>query len=98
MIKIQPQGSNILVMPISKENYVTDSGIEIAGVSLCQGEVIEVSKEFAELYKAGDIVQYADSPKVGISQPYNGKLCIWLCGRAFNDGGDIFSTITNDAK
>ncbi len=93
-MKITAQGSNLLVFPVSKENYVTDGGIEIVDVVLAQGEVIEVSDEYSNLYKQGDIVMYSEG--AGISQPYNGKLCIWISGKPTNDGGSIYAVITNE--
>lgn len=94
MIKIFPQGSNLLINPISKENYKTDSGIEIVDIVLAQGEVMEVSEEYSTIYKKGDIVMYSET--AGITQPYNGKLCIWLNGKPVNDGGNVCCVVTDE--
>lgn len=92
-IKLQPVGQKILVLPIQQKNYVTETNIEIVEKDLAKGEVVEVSEEYADLYKKGDIVVY--SRHAGVSQQYNGKSCICLNAKGAPEG-DIWFIVTEE--
>lgn len=91
-MKIKPLGNRILVLPVKKENYITETKIELVDNTLVTGEVVEFSPMFKDVYKKGDIVLY---PKdAGISQTYNGKTHIWINGLGATDG-DVWAIIGN---
>jgi len=94
MATIIPVGSKLLVLPLEKQNYITEAGIEIAGSELNQSKVIEVGEQLSEVFKKGDIVIHPES--AGISQPYKGKIHLWLDGQAPNLGGDVWGKIVKD--
>lgn len=90
---IHPCGNRILVMPMSKETYVTEKNIELVDNELEWGEVVEFAPMFDDIYKKGDIVMY---PKgAGISQAYNKKPHTWLNGNGATSG-DIWGMVTKD--
>lgn len=84
MKSITPVGSNILVLPLPQENHLTESGITILDTQLAKGKVMEVSAEYDETYKKGDIVIYAK--EAGISQYYKSQSCLWLNPKGFPQG------------
>ena len=91
-MNIKPLGNRILVLPVKKENYITETNIELVDNTLATAEVIEFAKMFEGVYKKGDIILY---PKdAGNSQSYNGKGHIWLDGRGATDGM-VWSIIGN---
>jgi co-chaperonin GroES (HSP10) len=83
-MNIKPLGNRILVLPVKKENYITETNIELVDNTLATAEVIEFAKMFEGVYKKGDIILF---PKdAGNSQTYNGKTHLWLDGRGATDG------------
>ena len=52
-MKIKPLGNRILVLPVKKENYITESKIELVDNSLSTSQVIEFSESLG-IYKNGD--------------------------------------------
>ncbi len=96
MTKIKPCGSKLLILPISKENYVTKGNIELVENELSEGKVIEVGTDVQGLYSEGDIVIYPQD--AGLSQVYNGESYLWLNGQAPNIGGDVWGIVTKSAS
>lgn len=89
---IKPLGNRILVLPVKKENYITESNIELVGNSLVAGEVVEFSSKFEGVYQKGDIILF---PKdAGSSQSYNGKNHLFLNGEGATYG-DVTAIIGN---
>lgn len=93
MNRIIPQGSKLIVLPLPKENFVTDSHIEVVDNNLTTGKVVEVSKEYEYIYQRGDIVIFSE--KAGIGVMYNGSPHLYLNGKAHPDG-DIWAVQTTD--
>jgi co-chaperonin GroES (HSP10) len=91
-MRIIPLGNRILVIQMKKENYITETKIELVDNSLSCGEVIEFSSTFEGVYKKGDIILY--SKDAGTVQTYNGKTHIWLNGQG-HYGGDVWAIIGN---
>ena len=83
-MKLKPLGNKILVVPVKKENYITETNIELVDNSLATAEVVEFSDEFADVYKKGDVILYSSGS--GISQQYNGKTHLWLNGNGAPNG------------
>jgi len=83
-MKIEPLGNRILVLPVKKENYITETNIELVDNGLEVGEVVEFSPLFKGVYKKGDIILFPKNS--GLSQTYNGKLHLFLDGRGYSDG------------
>lgn len=81
---ITPQGDNILVMPIQKENEKTEAGIELLDTKLAYGIVMERSVDYEGVYEKGNTVIYAAD--AGITQHYNKKSCLWLNAKGFPQG------------
>lgn len=77
MNKITPLGSRILVAPLPKATFVTETSIQLTE-SLERGKVMEVSPEISNLYKKGDIVMFSEG--AGIGQYYKQQQCLWLDG------------------
>ncbi len=93
MQKFEPQGRKMLVSLIDKKNFVTGGGIEVVQREVVEGEVVEVSKEYSEAYKKGDIIAFSSG--AGISQMYNGKPCLWIDAKAAPDG-DVWFIVKED--
>ena len=93
MKKIIPVGENILCLPLPKENHTTESGISIVDNTLSKAKVMEVSEEFAHIYKAGDIVIFTEN--AGIGQYYKQQQCLWLNPNGFPKG-HIVGIVTED--
>jgi co-chaperonin GroES (HSP10) len=84
MKKIVPVGENLLVLPLPKENEQSDGGLIMVENTLTKGKVMEVSHEYYDVYKKGDIVIYPES--AGIHQYYKSQNCIWLNATGFPKG------------
>ncbi len=95
-MKLKPIGSKLLIEPKEKENFKTEGGIEIVQNELSEGTIIEVSEGFESLYKVGDTILY--NADAGKPQPYNGKQCQWIDGRAISGGGDVWAVILKSEK
>lgn len=93
MIKLQPQGTKLIVHPIPMENFVTESNLEIVNLDLDMGEVMEVPNELAEIYNIGDKVLF--SKGAGMSISYDRKPCLFLDGRGAPNG-DIIAIVINE--
>lgn len=93
MKKIKPNGSKLIVHPLPSKETTTEGGMVVMDLELEEGEVVEVSNEYSDRYKEGDIVLY---PKgAGISLPnYKKKNCLWLNGQAPDQGGDVWGIVT----
>ena len=91
-MNIKPLGNRILVLPVKKENYITETNIELVDNTLATAEVIEFAKMFEGVYKKGDIVLY--SKNAGMSQQYNGKTHFSINGEGFTYG-DVHFIIGN---
>lgn len=98
MTTIKPEGAMLIVYPLPKEESTTESGIVAQDFALIRGEVIEVSDEYSDKYKRGDVVLFPDSDGVGRSFHYQKKSCLWICGKPFMDSGDVFGIEINDKK
>lgn len=90
-MKLKPVGTKLLVLPLSQEEYVTETNIHLIESELERAEVMEVSDEIADVYKVGDIVLYPKS--IGILQIYNGKKCLWINGAGY-PSGDVWAIAT----
>ena len=90
-MKLKPVGTKLLVLPLSQEEYVTESNIHLIESELERAEVVEVSDEIADVYKVGDIVLYPKS--IGSLQIYNGKNCLWINGAGY-PSGDVWAIAT----
>ena len=95
MQKFEPMGKKMLVCPVSDENYKTTSGIELVNLELQKVEVIEVSKEYENTYKAGDVLMI--SAGGGVGQMYNDKNCLWIDARSSPEG-DVWFIVREDEK
>lgn len=93
MIKLQPQGTKLIVHEMPMDNFVTEGNIEIANLELAMGEVLEVPNELAEIYAKGDKVLF--SKGAGMTIPYDRKPCLFLDGRG-QPNGDVIAKIIND--
>ena len=88
MEKISPQGNTILVLPIKKENTVSEGNIEMVSV-LNHAEIVELSENFEGVYEKGDVVLLSDG--AGRGHLYNGKMHQFVDGRGMYDGGDVWA-------
>lgn len=93
MIKLQPQGTKLIVHPIPMDNFITETNIEIVNLELAMGEILEVPNELAEIYTKGDKVLF--SKGAGMTIPYDRKPCLFLDGRG-QPFGDILAIVTNE--
>jgi len=98
MTTIKPEGAMLIVHPLPKEESETDAGIVVTDFQLVRAEVLEVSDEWSDKIKRGDIVLFADSDGVGKSLHYKKKSCLWVSGKAFGEGGDLFGVEIKDKK
>ena len=88
---IKPFGSQLIVLPLERENLKTESGLDVVQNELKKGEVKAVSEDYYGVLKKGSHVLF---PKdIGIGEYYNGEQCIWIDARPVNEGGDIWATI-----
>lgn len=95
MQKFEPMGRKMLVCPVSDENYRTNSGIELVNLELQKVVVEEVSKEFENVYKQGDLLMISSGG--GIGQMYNGKSCLWIDAKSAPEG-DVWFIVREDEK
>jgi len=95
-MSIIPQGSKLIVLPLPKENFVTEGNLEIIDNNLITGKVVEVSKEWEGVYQRGDIVIFSE--KAGTGLMYQGKPHLYLNGKSHSDNGDIWAIETNDIQ
>lgn len=93
MIKLQPQGTKIIVQTFVREIEKSEGGIFAVDFSLEQGEIVEIGTAVSHLYKVGDIVLFPEG--VGESINYQKKACKWLDGRGFPEG-NIWSLVTEE--
>ena len=93
-MRLLPMGSKLLIEPQKRKEYKTEAGIDVINSDLSEGKIVEVSDDFKEIYKEGDIVLY--SLGAGQGEYYQGKPCVWIDGRSVNNGGDVWSLILND--
>lgn len=84
MNRLQPLGDTILVFPLPTEHHVTESGIQVMDTQLAKGKVMEVSDDYKDVYKKGDIIIYAKES--GISQYYENKSCLFLNAKGYPQG------------
>lgn len=89
-VKLEPQGTKILVLPLETKHAETEGGLTIVDTELTEGEIAEVSAELSEIYKKGDKILF---PKAaGTSQFYNHKAHLWLNGTGA-PMGDVWAII-----
>ena len=93
MKKLTPLGTNLLVLPLPKENHSTEAGIQITDTIIAKAKVVEVSDEMKGIYEKGDIVLYAE--KTGIEQYYKSQLHLWLNGSGYPKG-NVIAIESND--
>jgi co-chaperonin GroES (HSP10) len=91
MIKIKPEGAMLIVFPLPSEETKLDSGIITQDFLLTRGQVLEVSKEFEDKYKEGDIILFPEG--AGKAIQYQKKSCLWVNGVGFPDG-EVFGIVT----
>lgn len=94
MTVIKPLGAKILVKKIDKPNHITESNIEVVGLELSYGEVVEVGNEVENLFKKGDTVMFPSG--AGHGEYYNGERCLWLTGLPVNQNGDVWGIVTEN--
>lgn len=92
MTTIKPEGAMLIVFPLPSEETKLESGIITQDFNLLRGEIIEVSTQFEDKYKVGDIILFPEG--AGKSIHYQKKQCLWIDGRGFTDGGEIFGIVT----
>lgn len=92
--KIQPMGTKLIVFPIDKQNEISESGLELVNLVLQYGEIIEVGLEVMDVYKKGDIIIYP--AERGNTQHYQKKNMLWLDGKPFTSGGDVWAIVTDE--
>jgi len=90
---LQPIGLKLLVLPIQTENYKTESGLEIVGNILEEGEVVAVSDFLKDIYSKGDIIVYPKDS--GSPYFYNGQNYKVLNGQEMPQG-DVWFIKTKD--
>lgn len=73
---ITPIGKKLLVEPIAKEHYQTETGIIAVENTLAYAKVVAASKELSKLFKVGDTIIYPEN--TGVNQLYKGTKCLWL--------------------
>lgn len=93
-MKIKPFGSWLLVQPLESKNFITENKIEIVETGLAHATVVEVSDEFSEVLKPGDVVVHTKD--AGKPQYYNGKPCLWIDARSPDKGGDCWFLIVDE--
>lgn len=84
MKKITPIGENLLVLPLPKENIQSDGGMIMVDNTLTKGKVMEVSDDYVDIFKKGDIVIYPEN--AGFHQYYKNQNCIWINATGFPKG------------
>jgi len=98
MVKVKPEGAMLIVFPLPKTETETESGIKVMDFELLRGEVIEVSDEWSNKYKKGDVVLFPDSEGIGKTFTYQKRLCLWINGKPFTEGGDVWGKIIEDKE
>jgi hypothetical protein len=93
MQKFEPVGRKMLVLPLQEENYKTASGLELVQLEFMKVKVIEVSKEYSDIYMPGNTLVI--SANAGIGQTYNAQNCLWIDAKAAPDG-DVWFIIRED--
>lgn len=96
MTTIKPEGAMLIVHPLPKEESKTEGGIVTQDFKLVRASVIEVSDEWESKIPRGSVVLFADSDGVGKSINYQKKSCLWVSGKAFGEGGDLFGIEIKD--
>jgi co-chaperonin GroES (HSP10) len=91
MIKIKPEGAMLIVLPLPKEEKETDSGITVMDFALLRGEILEVSDEWADKYKPGEVVLFAET--AGKTLHYQKKSCLWISGIPYTENGDVWAKV-----
>lgn len=94
MQSIEPVGQKLIVELITKEAEQLDSGFFVMDLNLQRAIVVEVPKEYKDIYASGDTVIIPIN--AGISLPnYNGKNCQWVNAKGAPDG-DIWGIVTEE--
>lgn len=96
MTTIKPEGAMLIVFPLPKEESVTEGGIVAQEYKMIRAEVMEVSDAWSDRYSKGDIVIFPESEGVGKSIHYQKKACLWISGKSFGDGGDVWAKEIKD--
>jgi hypothetical protein len=87
MQKFEPVGRKMLVLPLKEENYKTSSGLELVQLEFTKAKVVEVSKEYSNMYMPGNIVVI--SSNTGVGQAYNGESCLIPIGTTPTNAGNL---------
>lgn len=98
MTTIKPEGAMLIVHPLPKEESTTEAGIVAMEYAMTKAEILEVSDEWSDRYAKGDIVIFPESEGVGKSIHYQKKSCLFICGKPYMDGGDVWGRLINDKK
>ena len=93
MQKFEPVGRKMLVAPLQEDNYKTSVGIELVQLDFMKVKVIEVSKEYEDMYIPGNVVVIGKG--AGIGQQYNGESCLWIDAKAAPEG-DVWFIVRED--
>lgn len=75
-MKIKPLGNRILVLPVKKGNYITETNIELVDNTLATAEVVEFAPMFEGVYKK-EILSFTQKMPV-IHKAITGKVIYGL--------------------
>ena len=95
-MRLIPQGSTLIVFPQETKNFVTEGNIELIQTKLSEGIVVEVSKDYEDIYKIGQTVVY--SSESGFPHVYKGKQCLIIDARSIDNAGHVWFTVIDDEK
>lgn len=95
MIRLQPIGSKLLVLPITnEENSKTEGGLEMVELEFSRGTIVEVGTGVTDVFKKGDVVIF---PKQrGTTKMYQGQQHLWIDGQPVSSGGDVWAIEIED--
>ena len=95
-MKLIPMGSVMIVSKQEEKNYVTEGNIEIFQNKLDLGIVVEVSNEYADIYKVGEKVWFNHG--AGFNKFYNGQQCLIIDARSPDKSGDVWFIEVDEIK
>ena len=93
-MRLQPQGSTMIIFPQETKNFITEGKIELIQTKLSEGIVVEVSKDYEDIYKIGQTVVYSSDS--GYPLPYKGKSCLMIDARSPDNSGNVYFAWVED--
>lgn len=96
MTTIKPEGAMLIVHTLPKEESVSEGGIVAMEYKMARAEILELSDEWGNRYKRGDIVLFPENDGVGKSIHYQKKPCLWINGKPFTENGDVWGIEIKD--